>query len=88
MGVAFYKRAGAAGEQAACAPCGDAFGSRLHVDDLKRVQAALGIRYQMMNGAHYQDVCPACRRKTLAIAQDAVWREAGGHNRGGGRLDG
>jgi len=24
--------------------------------------------------AHYQDVCPACRRKNLALTQDALWR--------------
>jgi hypothetical protein len=80
MGVAFYKRAGAAGAQASCLRCGEPFASRLHVDDLKRVEAALGIRYDMLNGAHYQDLCPACRRRTLAIVQDAIWRDAGGHN--------
>jgi hypothetical protein len=74
MGVTFYKRAGAAGEQAHCIRCGEPFGSRLHVDDLKRVQAALGIKYQLADGQHYQDVCPVCRRKNLAIVQDAAWR--------------
>ena len=88
MGVAFYKRAGAAGEQAVCARCGRPFGSRLHVDDLKRVEAALGIRYELDRGAHYQDVCPACRRQTLAITQDTIWREAGGHNRADRYADG
>jgi hypothetical protein len=24
--------------------------------------------------AHYQDICPACRRKNLALTQDALWR--------------
>jgi hypothetical protein len=74
MGVGFYKRIGAAGEQALCIRCGQPFGSRLHVDDLKRVQAALGIRYELADGQHYQDVCPPCRRKNLAIVQDAAWR--------------
>ena len=23
--------------------------------------------------AHYQDVCPSCRRKNLALMQDALW---------------
>ena len=23
---------------------------------------------------HYQDVCPICRRKNLALTQDALWR--------------
>ena len=88
MGVAFYKREGASGEQASCVRCGQLFGSRLHVDDLKRVQAALGIRYQLVNGLHYQDVCPPCRRSTLAITQDTIWRDAGGHNSGSDRADG
>jgi len=80
MGVAFYRRAGAEGEQAACIRCGEPFGSRLHVDDLKRVETALGIRYELAGGGHYQDVCPGCRRRTLALAQDTAWRDAGGHN--------
>ena len=53
------------------------FASRLHVEDLKDVQQALGIHYQLPNGGHYQDVCPACRRKSLAMAQDGKWREQG-----------
>ena len=77
LGVSFYKREGARGQQARCLRCGDAFGSRMHVDDLKRVEAALGIRYQLTDGAHYQDVCPPCRRRTLATLQDAAWHEAG-----------
>jgi hypothetical protein len=74
MGVAFYKRTGAGGEQARCIRCGEPFGSRLHVDDLKRVEDALGIQYRLADGQHYQDVCPACRRKNLAVVQDATWR--------------
>jgi len=73
LGVAFYKRAGATGEQARCERCGEAFASRLHVDDLKDVEAALGIRYAIEDGGHYQDVCPACRRRSLALAQDTLW---------------
>lgn len=80
MGVSFYKRAGERGEQARCLACGTSFASRLQVEDLKLVEAALGIRYELAGGAHYQDVCPACRRKNLAVTQDTIWREAGGHN--------
>jgi hypothetical protein len=58
------------------------FASRMHIDDLKQVERELGITYEAvpMTGttsdvaAHYQDVCPACRRKTLALTQDALWR--------------
>ena len=77
LSLSYYRQAGAAGPQAACLRCGVEFASRLHVDDLKRVEAALGVQYQMEGGAHYQDLCPACRRKGLALLQGALWREAG-----------
>lgn len=76
LGVRFYKDAGAAGEPARCIRCGEEFGTRLHVEDLKLVQAQLGIRYEMPDGTHYQDVCPPCRRKNLALIQDGMWRAA------------
>ncbi len=76
LGVAFYKRAAAAGARRRCERCGEPFASRLHVEDLKQVEAALGIRYELDDGGHYQDVCPSCRRKALALAQDALWRAA------------
>ncbi len=83
LGVAFYREAGAKGEAAHCARCGAPFASRMHVDDLKQVERELGIRYETAGpkadttadrSAHYQDVCPACRRKSLALTQDALWR--------------
>jgi hypothetical protein len=43
---------------------------------MKQIEAALGIRYQLPGGAHYQDVCPLCRRKNLALVQDGLWRAA------------
>jgi hypothetical protein len=46
----------------------------LQIEDLKAVQAALQIKYQMTNGTHYQNICPQCRRKNLALAQDGLWR--------------
>jgi hypothetical protein len=48
------------------------------MQDLKKVEAALGIGYEMEDGSHYQDVCPACRRKNLALVQDGLWRAARG----------
>ncbi len=74
MGIDFYKRAGEEGGQAQCARCGQPFATRLQIGDLKAVQSALGIQYSMQDGTHYQDVCPMCRRKNLALTQDALWR--------------
>lgn len=77
LGVDFYKQAGAEGPPALCIRCGDAYASRLHIEDLKAVERALAIRYQMVDGTHYQDVCPRCRRKNLALTQDGLWKAMG-----------
>jgi hypothetical protein len=74
-GVQFYKEEGARSQQAVCLRCGQEFASQMHVNDLKEVEQALGINYQLARGEHYQDVCPACRRKSLAMAQDGKWRK-------------
>ena len=83
LGVAFYRETGANSAAAHCTRCGEPFASRMQVDDLKQVERELGIRYETVRlqaettattSAHYQDVCPACRRKTLALTQDALWR--------------
>jgi nitrate reductase gamma subunit len=76
LSIDFYRREGARGPQAACARCGEAFASALHVGDLKDVQRELAIRFELPDGAHYQDVCPPCRRKNLALLQDAMWSGA------------
>jgi hypothetical protein len=72
LGVAFYREVGAKGEQAACARCGERFASQMHIDDLKQVERELGIAFTSSRG-HYQDVCPSCRRKNLALTHDALW---------------
>jgi hypothetical protein len=86
LGVAFYREVGAKGEPARCARCDEPFASRMHVDDLKQIERELGINYDPVRlkpdttygspdaTSHYQDVCPACRRKNLAVTQDALWR--------------
>jgi nitrate reductase gamma subunit len=75
LSLDFYRRAGVESGPAKCARCGGEYASKLHVEDLKRVQSELGIGYDA-GRAHYQDVCPSCRRKSVALAQDALWRSA------------
>ena len=60
LGVSFYKDVGARGEQARCRRCGEAFASRMHVEDLIEVERELGYRYEMAGPAteHYQWICP------------------------------
>ena len=77
LGIGFYKEEGAKGDPAICSHCGTNFDTGLHVEDLKQVQAALNIRYQMADGSHYQDVCPQCRRKNVALIQDGLWKAQG-----------
>lgn len=69
LGVQFYKKAGSEGAQARCSRCGEEFASQMHVDDLKQVLAELGFDQAFDDGGHYQDVCPVCRRKLLAVNQ-------------------
>jgi hypothetical protein len=73
LGVAFYREAGQHTGQAACARCRQPFASRMHIEDLKTVQRELGIDFVLGHDGHYQDVCPSCRRKNLAVTQDRLW---------------
>jgi hypothetical protein len=73
LGVAFYREAGQQAGQAACARCGQPFASRMHIEDLKTIERELGIDFALGRGGHYQDVCPPCRRKNLAVTQDRLW---------------
>jgi hypothetical protein len=86
LSLEYYRRAGARTGPARCARCGEAFASRLHIADLKLVEEQLGIRFGAAGSPtperenimpHYQDVCPACRRRNLAVVQDAAWHRAG-----------
>jgi hypothetical protein len=77
LGVAFYRDVAKRAEQAQCLRCGCAYAAKFHVDDLIEVEKRLGYRYEMSGGrgAHYQEVCPRCRRLLLGIAQGALtWR--------------
>jgi hypothetical protein len=76
LGVSFYKDAGLRGEQAHCARCGEAYASKMHIDDLIEVERQLGYRYETPGAPldHYQRICPRCRRLLPALAQGRLWR--------------
>jgi nitrate reductase gamma subunit len=76
LSLDFYRRAGTESGKAACVRCGEPFATKLHVEDLKLVEAQLGIQYEIEPGVHYQDVCPGCRRRNLALIQDDLLRTA------------
>jgi hypothetical protein len=74
IGVGFYKDVGRATEPARCRRCGEAFSSRMHVEDLIAVERALGFRYEVAGETeHYQWICPPCRRASVALAQSALF---------------
>lgn len=74
LGVKLYQQVGEEGEGAECARCGERFASRMHIDDLKQVLRQLGFDYSFPGPAatgqdNWQELCPACKRKSLANAQ-------------------
>lgn len=72
LSVSLYKKAGQHGPRAHCRGCGEDFASQMHVDDLKVVLDQLGFDYRFATArgrVHYQDICPACRRRLLALNQ-------------------
>jgi ribosomal protein S27AE len=77
IGVSFYKDAGASGAQAACGRCGRPYASQIMVRDLMAVERELGFSYDMTGSrvAHYQQICPRCRRSLFGLAQGREWSE-------------
>jgi len=70
IGVKLYKEEGKADPGAHCARCGQRFAPLMHIDDLKHVLCELGFDYSIAGPAEtWQDLCPACKRKSLANAQ-------------------
>jgi NNP family nitrate/nitrite transporter-like MFS transporter len=70
LGVKLYQDAGEKDPGAHCARCGERFASRMHVDDLAAILPQLGFDYRMPGPAgHWQQLCPPCKRKTIALAQ-------------------
>jgi hypothetical protein len=78
LAVKFYKDVGQEGEQALCARCRQPYATTLHVEDLILVERQLSYQYDWPDhpAGHYQRICPACRRKMLALAQGHLWAVA------------
>jgi len=75
LGVSFYKNVGFEGALARCRRCGEDYASQLQVDDLKTVLDQVGFNFRYATPAgelHYQDICPPCRRRLLALNQGRV----------------
>jgi hypothetical protein len=70
LGVKLYQMTGEAGPGAICPRCKERFASAMHVQDLKTVLPQLGFDYTLPGTqSTWQDLCPACKRKTLSTSQ-------------------
>jgi len=80
LGVRFYQDVGEREPPARCRRCGHPFTSAMKVDDLIETERRLGYRYEMPGtaAAHYQWICPPCRRAMFALAQGRLWRGSAG----------
>ncbi|MGB7513158.1 MAG: MFS transporter [Candidatus Acidiferrum sp.] len=79
LGVKFYQAAGESGEPALCKRCGQRFASRMHIEDLKHVLPQVGFDYRMEGSdTTWQELCPACKRKSLSLAQLQLKEESHG----------
>lgn len=70
LGVKLYQSAGEQDPGAHCLRCGERFASRMHIDDLNIVLPQLGFDYSLPGTDQtWQELCPPCKRKSLANAQ-------------------
>jgi nitrate reductase gamma subunit len=78
LGVKLYQAVGTSGAAAICSRCGERFSSQMHIDDLNSVLRELGFDYTMRSTTTWQQVCPPCKRKSLATTQLRLKREVHG----------
>ena len=70
LGVKLYQKVGESDPGAICPRCQQRFASAMHIRDLKIVLPQLGFDYRLPGTEyHWQDLCPACKRKTLSVSQ-------------------
>lgn len=79
LGVKLYQQAGTEDGGAICSRCGERYASRMHVEDLKKILPQVGFNYSMVGPvSNWQELCPACRRKSISLAQLRLKEEANG----------
>jgi nitrate reductase gamma subunit len=78
IGVDLYRRVGAEGAQAVCPDSGEAYATKMHIDDLKTVTRQLGFDFTRADGSSHLDLSPKGKRATLARAHSKARQESGG----------
>jgi hypothetical protein len=74
IGVKLYQAAGDEDPGARCIRCGERFASAMHIEDLNQVLRELDFDYTLSRGT-WQNVCPPCKRKSLAVSQLRLRKE-------------
>jgi MFS transporter, NNP family, nitrate/nitrite transporter len=79
LGVKLYQEAGLKDPGAKCTRCGERFASRMQIDDLRAVLPQVGFDYSLPGSSgSWQELCSACKRKTLSMAQMRIKEESRG----------
>ncbi|HLH10060.1 MAG TPA: MFS transporter [Terriglobales bacterium] len=79
LGVKLYQNTGESEAGAICSRCGERYASLMHVQDLKQVLPEVGFDYNVQGPlGNWQELCPACKRRSLSIAQLRLKEEANG----------
>ena len=79
LGVKLYQAAGAQAMGQRAGAADERFASRMHVSDLEQILPELGFNYSLPSPAgNWQDLCPACKRKSLSMAQLRLKENANG----------
>jgi hypothetical protein len=78
LGVKLYQDAGASDPGMRCVRCGARFASEMHIADLNQVLRELDFDFTIGGNTTWQNVCPPCKRRALAISQLRLKKEAHG----------
>jgi len=76
IGVLLYKRANAARPAAKCRCCGEDYALAMQIEDLKGVMAAQKFDWSLPGGGSHLEVCPRCRRRSIAVTQGGLMAAA------------
>src|SRR5438876_2860238 len=68
LGIKLYQAEGVSDPGTRCIRCGE-FASQMHIEDLKTVLYQLEFDYRFGDARTWLDVCPSCKRKSLATSQ-------------------
>jgi len=69
LGIKLYQAEGVSDPGTRCIRCGERFASQMHIEDLKTVLYQLQFDYRFGDTRTWLDVCPSCKRKSLATSQ-------------------